>query len=436
MALPPHRAGTIPSLFARARRMPPQSVPAARQPALPPHPAGRRDPAENTAAAHAWPADRQFQAGRLHAIDASPARDAGGSARSRAIPFIDRLRGVAAVVIMLHHLVGYVPAADRSLPLPAVVHDAIYWHGGLAAQVFLVIGGFVGGLSLSRATPSLGGLGRYLVSRYLRLALPAAATLLAAILASTVVPRAWSAFPLFDHFSWPAVVAHLLLVQDLLGYPSLLTGFWYLPIDWQCSGLLALLFVAHAAIVRRHPGLGAAGRIATFLGLSLPVACLSLFSWNGDPAHEPFATHYFGLVFLGAIGALAVVGRLPAAVFWGYAAACAAAVVLRGRPQAAVALIAGVVIYLMARWTRPAPGRFNLLDGLGRISYSLFLVHYPTIWCMASLGRGLGGDDPAAVAAWTVASVPASLVAAVLLHRGVELPAVALAGRFRERREP
>jgi hypothetical protein len=44
--------------------------------------------------------------------------------------------------------------------------------------VFLVIGGFVGGLSLSRAAPSLAGCWPFLASRYLRLALPAATALL------------------------------------------------------------------------------------------------------------------------------------------------------------------------------------------------------------------------------------------------------------------
>jgi len=346
---------------------------------------------------------------------------------------------VAAVVIMAHHLVGYVPAADRSLPVPAPVHDFFWWHGGLASQVFLVIGGFVGGLSLSRAAPSLAGCWPFLASRYLRLALPAAATLLYAIALAAVVPAAWSAFPLFDHFSWRSVLAHLLLVQDILGYPSLLTGFWYLPVDWQCSGLLALLFAVHAAVLRRHPALTPAARVATFLGLAAPVALLSLFRWNGDPAHEPFATYYFGLVFLGALASLAAVGRIPPPVFWAYAAACAAAVVLQGRPQPAVALAAGIVIHVVARRAetgprRPAP-RPSMLDGLGRISYALFLVHYPTIWGVTSLGRGLVGDDPAALAPWVVAAVPASLAAAVVLHRFVEQPAVAIAGRLKGGRE-
>jgi peptidoglycan/LPS O-acetylase OafA/YrhL len=363
--------------------------------------------------------------GRRASPPAAPARDG--------YPFIDRVRGVAALVIMLHHLLGYVPAAGQGLPLPAVVNDAIWWHGGLAAQVFLVVGGFVGGLSLARTPPSVGGLGRFLLARYLRLAVPAVAALGFAMAIERIVPAAWAAFPLFDDFSWASVLAHGLLLQDVLGYPSLMTGFWYLPVDWQCSGLLAVVFIAHAAILRRQAATDRWAWTATLLALAAPAAVLSLSHWNGAAAHEPFATHYFALVFLGSLAGLAAVGRIPPGVFWAAAAACTAAAIIRGRPQPAVAAVAAVAFHLVARRGASPLPRPTLLDRLGRISYSLFLIHYPTIWGVTSLGRGLAGDDAAALAPWIAATVPASVLAAVVLHRLVEVPAVALAGRLRER---
>lgn len=348
-------------------------------------------------------------------------------------PLIDRVRGVAALVIMLHHLLGYVPAAGRGLPLPAAVNDAIWWYGGLAAQVFLVVGGFVGGLSLARTPPSVCGLGRFLLARYLRLAMPAVAALGFAIVLARIVPAGWAAFPLFDDFSWASVLAHGLLLQDVLGYPSLMAGFWYLPVDWQCSGLLALVFLAQAAILRHSPSAAPWAWTATLLALAAPVAVLSLSLWNGAAEHEPFATHYFALVFLGCLAGLAAVGRIPPGVFWAAAAACATAALIRSRPQPAVAAVSAVAFHLVARrGTSPLP-RPNMLDRLGRISYSLFLIHYPTIWGVTSLGRGLVGDDAAALAPWIVATIPASVLAAAVLHRVTEVPAVALAGRLKER---
>jgi len=367
----------------------------------------------------------------------------------RTFPFIDAIRGVASLVILAHHLVSYVPGADETLAAVPVMHHLVWWYGGLATQVFLVISGFVGGISLARATPEAADLGRLLLVRYLRLALPAVATLLFAIVLYAIVPPSWAAFPLFDEITAPGVLAHVAFLQDVLGYPSLLAGFWYLSIDWQCNAVLALLIIVQDAILRRMPGLSrfalsgstpsrfALSHFAQGLaavGLPMLVAVLSLFVWNGAVAHEIYATYFFGIVFLGTLAGLAVAGRILPAIFWAYVAAVAVAVVVQSRPHPAVALVAGVAIYLLAQRQPAATSRADsLLGWLGRISYSLFLVHYPTIWAVTSVARGIGGDTAAASWPSLMAAVAASLVAAVLLHRLVEVPTLAVVGRLKPR---
>lgn len=360
-------------------------------------------------------------------------------AARRVYPFIDAIRGVASLVILAHHLLTYVPRTDETLAAIPLLHHVVWWYGGLATQVFLVISGFVGGVSLARATPEAADLGRLLLVRYLRLALPAVATLLFAIVLYAIVPPSWAAFPLFDEISAPGVLAHVAFLQDVLGYPSLLAGFWYLSIDWQCNAVLSLLIIVQDALLRRLPGLSRSTQGFAALGLPMLVAVLSLFVWNGAVAHEIYATYFFGIVFLGTLAGLAVAGRIPPAIFWAYVAAtavAAGAAVVQSRPHLAVALTAGVAIYLLAQRQPVAASRADslpMLGWLGRISYSLFLVHYPTIWAVTSVARGIGGD--AAAASWPslVAAVAASLVAAVLLHRLVEVPTLAVVGRLKPR---
>jgi peptidoglycan/LPS O-acetylase OafA/YrhL len=357
----------------------------------------------------------------------------------RAYPFIDAIRGVASLVILAHHLLTYVPRVDETLAAVPVLHHVVWWYGGLATQVFLVISGFVGGVSLARATPEAADLGRLLLVRYLRLALPAVVTLCFAIVLYALVPPSWASFPLFDEITVPGVLAHVALLQDVLGYPSLLAGFWYLSIDWQCNAVLCLLIVMQDAILRRMPGparsaLSRFSQAFAVIGLPMLVAVLSLFLWNGAVAHEIYATYFFGIVFLGTLAGLVVAGRLPPAFFWAYVAAVAIAAGVQRRPHLTVALVAGVGIYLLARRQPSAASRADslpLLGWLGKISYSLFLVHYPTIWAVTSVARGIGGD--AAAASWPslVAAVAASLVAAALLHRLVEVPTLALVARLK-----
>ena len=270
--------------------------------------------------------------------------------------------------------------------------------------------------------------------RYLRLALPAVATLLYAIGLYAIVPASWAAFPLFDDITAPAVLAHVAFLQDVLGYPSLLAGFWYLSIDWQCNAVLCLLIIVQDAILRRLPGLSRRARGLAVIGLPVLVAVLSLFVWNGAVAHETYATYFFGIIFLGTLAGLAVAGRISPVFFWAYVAAVAVAVFVQRRPQPAVALVAGVAIYLLARRQPSAAARADslpLLGWLGKISYALFLVHYPTIWAVTSVARGIGGD--AAAASWPslTAAVVASFVAAVLLQRRVEVPTLALVARLK-----
>ncbi len=360
-------------------------------------------------------------------------------AARRVYPFIDAIRGVASLVILAHHLLTYVPRTDETLAAVPLLHHVVWWYGGLATQVFLVISGFVGGVSLARATPEAADLGRLLLVRYLRLALPAVATLLFAIVLYAIVPPSWAAFPLFDEISAPGVLAHVAFLQDVLGYPSLLAGFWYLSIDWQCNAVLSLLIIVQDALLRRLPGLSRSTQGFAALGLPMLVAVLSLFVWNGAVAHEIYATYFFGIVFLGTLAGLAVAGRIPPAIFWAYVAAtavAAGAAVVQSRPHLAVALTAGVAIYLLAQRQPVAASRADslpMLGWLGRISYSLFLVHYPTIWAVTSVARGIGGDTAAASWPSLVAAVAASLVAAVLLHRLVEVPTLAVVGRLKPR---
>jgi len=281
-----------------------------------------------------------------------------------------------------------------------------------------------------------------LLIRYLRLALPAVATLLYAIVLYAIVPPSWAAFPLFDDITAAGVLAHAAFLQDVLGYPSLLAGFWYLSIDWQCNAVMCLLIIVQDAILRRSPGLSRSA-LSGFaqglmvVGLPMLVALPSLFLWNGAIAHETYATYFFGIVFLGSLAGLAVAGRIPPAIFWAYVASfavAAGAAVVQSRPHLAVALVAGVAIYLLARRLPSAVSRADslpLLGWLGRISYALFLVHYPTIWAVTSVARGIGGE--AAAASWPslTAAVAASFVAAVLLHRWVEVPTLTLVARLR-----
>ena len=68
---------------------------------------------------------------------------------------------------------------------------------------------------------------------------------------------------------------------------------------------------------------------------------------------------------------------------------------------------------------------------LGRISYSLYLIHAPVLSVVLRAGYKLTGENPAAAVGWFVLAATACLGAAHLLHVLVEAPALRLAARWK-----
>ena len=93
----------------------------------------------------------------------------------------------------------------------------LFDHGLLAVQVFLVVGGYLNAKSLIRALPHTDfSLFSQAVARYLRLVIPLRAALSFTVAVTALVR------PYFDHPSLSEaptplnVIAHILLLQDLV----------------------------------------------------------------------------------------------------------------------------------------------------------------------------------------------------------------------------
>jgi len=170
------------------------------------------------------------------------------------LPFIDALKALAAQLIVLHHLAFYGPMSDHA---HALAPDLISWFSQdarYAVQVFLVLGGFLAVQSLApaghlRVTEPLGVLWK----RCCKLAGPYLVALLVALLGAAI-GRA-----LMVHDSLPGpptlsqVLAHVFLLQSILGHEGLSAGVWYIAIDWR------LVHRHRLAAVRAAAGLAVAG---------------------------------------------------------------------------------------------------------------------------------------------------------------------------------
>jgi peptidoglycan/LPS O-acetylase OafA/YrhL len=364
------------------------------------------------------------------------------------LPELDALRGIAALIVLLHHAQQLVPRIE--LPdIPGFGFAAytlfhlsplrVFETGRAAVLFFFVLSGYV----LTRALLRSGspGLAAFATQRTLRLMVPVAASVLLSValwfaVADPALPAEWRARSLYTWLVPPSlsqVVANALLLSDSGGM-RLNVVLWSLVHEWRLTVLLPLVLMFR-------------GRVALFAALLLAASWIGLAGrasentvlLGPDLAGTVAATFYFATgVGAGVLLALRFGQDLPVLGREARIAAMLAAVALFGMASDLAVYAGSVLLILLAR----QPGRLrgalrgSLLASLGAVSFSLYLVHVPVLIALVHL---LHADwPPVAIAA---AGVVASLLVALVFFHAVERPAQRVArqaerrlGRPRDRR--
>jgi len=338
------------------------------------------------------------------------------SADAARLPLIDALKAIAAQLIVLHHLALYGPMADAAREIWPAAIDWLSQHARIAVQVFLVVGGFL-------AARSLAPEGRLAVPRplaaawrrYLKLAVPYVAALVLAIGGAALARQGMAHASIPDAPTLDQFLAHVLLLHDILGYDALSAGVWYVAIDFQLYLLLlALLWIARA--VGGKTGLG-----------PLMVACVgaaSLFHFNRDAAGDIWATYFFGAYALGALAHWIPGRRHSRRWAWAAGTISVAALLVDFRVRIATTLLTALVLGLgrhtglLATWPQS-----SVLSFLGRISYSVFLVHFPVCLLANALFNQVAPGNPLLNFIGMLGTWVVCVAIGAAFHRCVEQPA-------------
>lgn len=336
--------------------------------------------------------------------------------------WINLLKAGAAQLIVLHHLAFYGPMSDYVQPLWPEVLDWLGGNARIAVQVFLVIGGFLVAKSLAPAgRPGIARPVQAVWRRYAKLAPPFfAATLLAAVL--TPVAGIWM---LHDSMSAAVTLgqlsAHALLLHGVLGYESLSAGAWYVAIDFQLYLLTVLLLWLGGCLAGRRA-------LAWLMPLAVTVGIvLSLLYFNLDSGWDNWAPYFFGSYGLGLMAWWASdPARKPGAMTALMAMAAVPvllALAIDYRSRIALALVVACALFLFGRAKTPAQGRaWNVINALGRISYAVFLVHFPVSLLVNAWFTAYAPLVPAWQALGMLTAWSASLLAGAAFYRWVEVP--------------
>lgn len=330
------------------------------------------------------------------------------------LPLIDALKAITAQLIVVHHLAFYGPMSDYALPLAPKLIAWLYDYARIAVQAFLVMGGFLAARALARDGILINKPVKELLwQRYLRLMPPYICALLLAMSSSSIVSH------LMIHESIPepptltSFIAHVFLLQGVLGFDGLFAGAWYVAIDFQLYALLLFtLWVARRISPdSQNPGC----ILAAFL------IVVSLFWFNRNDNLDDWTIYFFGAYGLGAL-VYWTIQRHTASIWLGLAGVLAiAALVIDFRSRIAVALAVAVVLGL-GRYTGfiETWPQSRLVGWFGRISYSLFLVHFPVCLLVNGLFERFAPHTPEIQLGGMFAAWIASIAAGAVFYRQVE----------------
>jgi len=392
--------------------------------------------------------------------------------QSRKVQYLEGLRGIAAMQVVLFHFVtGFMPeTAEHAWPPLRILFD-----GHTAVYVFFLISGAVLTPSFARS----GSFGGKFAKRVVRLLVPIAAAATIALVLLAVMPDAHRQAAAINGSAWLAMdssgatrLSHLVreigLDSMLLGYRettlftpwaewlppmelSLDAPFWSLHLELFGSLLVLGLVTLRAhsvwghriAVVATALAFGAQPMFLFVLGHCFGVACVSRETpsplagggWGEGvvpSSQRPLPpTHsrggMVGLVIL-TLGFVLCAAKGWQGIEWlrlalGHAVLVGAPTLYQFQSQlAAVALYLGVIwCPLVWRVLEAAPCRH-----LGRLSFGIYLLHFPILFTLVCLTFIHVPATPIAFVVFLVLT----LFAAIVFERLVDRPAIALSRRI------
>jgi len=346
---------------------------------------------------------------------------------ARKLDGLEALRGVAALVVLLHHGFGFVE-------LPQNFSVRLFWgffiEGNLGVNIFFVLSGFVIAYSNQKDGRSFREVLIYVLRRLTR-----------------IFPIYWLAcltmLPVYWKFA-PAALGEISvsrMVHDLLLFPygtiPMLRVAWTLVFEM----MFYILFVP--MLVNRKAG-SIMWLVISAGIVMLAVAGVEFANPWAAVISSPFVLQFVaGMVVCHWTLRYPLSGRAARGLLWtGSILLFLAAVVERITDTdwvpwnlhyaACAALIVLGIVNLPPRKSA-VPGRtLRILQMLGRYSYSIYLFHIPVQQILMKLTLGVTGQTPGLFVVWlvTLLLIAGSLAAGILMGRFFEIPMLEWCKKF------
>ena len=267
---------------------------------------------------------------------------------SNRLHHVDALRGLAALSVCLFHLA----LAQAGFPADESFLKSVCNFGYLGVNVFFIISGFIIPVALSKSGYRVGNFPKFLAKRVIRIDPPyfaaAGLSLLLFWLASIYKGTPFSVQP-------AALLAHIGYLNDFLGLPWVIPIFWTLAIEFQYYLFIAICFPL----------------------LSLPnhkislVFCLLFLLTGLLTPYSRLLFYYAPLFTCGFLCYLKIQGKLNNTLL--FLLLCLDFLAIYHKMGLASAMASALASLLILFWFV----KNDILIFLGKISYSIYLIHIP-----------------------------------------------------------
>jgi len=350
--------------------------------------------------------------------------------------FIDGLRGVAAMMVVFFHMKLILSdAVGRWFP-PWL--DTLFGHGDLGVDVFFVLSGFVIAHSIRDGDHTFQYLGKYALRRSIRLDPPLWAAILLEIVLIQVslyfYPDLGTKTPTLKQ-----VLVNIAYLQEMLHVGNVIAVLWSLTYEVQFY-FISVSFLVAVRLIRRWDVQIPWSKVFAYSLMVLAYTYSIAIYQNlvPTPLRGIFLERWFQF-FLGVMAWAVLRHKLPQWVFvMAWTVCLVSTLVLAPSGYRTQSSLCALLISALILWVGSSGRMDRLLSGnvsqfLGKISYSLYLLHLPIGWRFGSLMKRLAGNELSVIIGTTVfvGSVAASVFAAWLMHRILEAPSMNIARKVR-----
>ena len=357
--------------------------------------------------------------------------DVGVRRQGARFEFVDALRGLAALAVVLPHALGLLSFQRDSSLTSLFLRLAEYGRAGV--EVFFVISGFAIAYSMrASGVDEDFSLGRFMLRRAVRLDPPYWVGLLWMGLV-----EAFRAHATHQPIALPSlgkVLAHLAYLQDILGFGQFNAVFWTLCLEFQLYFVFAVLMRAASAFGDPREGKSRVWRDSDKYGWLMVLAFLAslLVSHTIWPMNVGWFVPFFYLFLSGSLAAWRVLDRISDRLFRICLVAMGLGLVARPELPRVIGFITALLLYVaiqraaLHRWLATRAAQW-----LGRISYSVYLIHVPLATLFLGLRTRVASDSKLLSLLCLAGLYLATLALGSLFHAAIEVPCLRLSQQLK-----